>query len=336
MKCVQFVIVTILVLAGCSKQGMPSQVPPAAGSATPTAPPSGGTTLTEARKGFKPKTVKRTDEKDKVADPPPKLFSVVRYESPVGKLPAYLTPDPKDGKKHPAIVWITGGDCNSIGDEIWKDAPPSNDQTASAFRKAGIVMMFPSLRGGNENPGEKEGFFGEVDDVLAAADFLAKQDYVDPKRIYLGGHSTGGTLVLLTAECSARFRGTFSFGPVHDTAVYPPEFTPFDVTNRRELELQAPILWLSGIRAPVFVFEGAREGNIEALQAMEQTSKNPLIHFLPVRRADHFSILAPTTKLIAAKILADDGPTTNIEFTVEEVNRPAARPTVRPPAGKGK
>ena len=30
--------------------------------------------------------------------------------------------------------------------------------------------------------------------------FLAKQDYVDPKRIYLGGHSTGGTLALLTAE----------------------------------------------------------------------------------------------------------------------------------------
>ena len=33
-------------------------------------------------------------------------------------------------------------------------------------------MMFPSLRGGNNNPGSKEGFFGEVDDVLAAADLL--------------------------------------------------------------------------------------------------------------------------------------------------------------------
>ena len=66
-------------------------------------------------------------------------------------------------------------------------------------------MMFPSLRGGNDNPGNKEGFLGEVDDVLAAADFLSKQEFVDPNRIYLGGHSTGGTLVLLVAACSNKF-----------------------------------------------------------------------------------------------------------------------------------
>jgi hypothetical protein len=71
----------------------------------------------------------------------------VKYESPVGKLSAYLTPDPKDGKMHPAIIWITGGDCNTI-DEVWRDMPADNDQTASVYRKAGIVMMYPSLRGG--------------------------------------------------------------------------------------------------------------------------------------------------------------------------------------------
>jgi dipeptidyl aminopeptidase/acylaminoacyl peptidase len=61
-------------------------------------------------------------------------------------------------------------------------------------------MMFPSLRGGNDNPGRHGGFYGEVDDVLAAHDYLSRQPYVDPKRIYPGGHSTGGTLALLTAE----------------------------------------------------------------------------------------------------------------------------------------
>ena len=78
-------------------------------------------------------------------------------------------------------------------------------EAETGFRQAGIMMMFPSLRGGNENSGPKEGFLGEVDDILAAADFLAKQEYVDPQRIYLGGHSTGGTLVLLTADCTDRF-----------------------------------------------------------------------------------------------------------------------------------
>jgi predicted esterase len=82
------------------------------------------------------------------------------------------------------------------------------------------AMMFPSLRGGNDNPGVKEGFWSEVDDVLAATDYLAQQDFVDPQRIYLGGHSSGGTPVLLAAECSDRYRAVFSFGPAASAAGY--------------------------------------------------------------------------------------------------------------------
>jgi dienelactone hydrolase len=335
MNWTRLTLSTLLLFAGCSKPAAPP-VPTPARPAAATAAPTAEIKLVDARKGFQTKPVKRSDEKEKVAEPPPKVFQIVHYESAVGKLPAYLTPDPKDGKKHPAVVWITGGDCNSIGD-VWKPAPPNNDQTASGIRKTGIVMMFPSLRGGNDNPGEREGFFGEVDDVIAAADFLAKQEYVDPQRVYLGGHSTGGTLVLLTAECTDRFRATFSFGPVASPAHnYPPEFTPFNTKDQREAELRAPILWLQDIRSPVFVFEGAREGNIEFLQAMQENCKNAKVHFLTMQRADHFSILFPMTRLIAAKILADSGPACNIEFTPEEVNRPVGRTNARPPAGKGK
>src|SRR6188768_3024708 len=116
-------------------------------------------TLADARKGFQSKL---TNQKTNVPVdvPPPGVFSLVNFPSTVGELPAYLTPDPGDGQKHPAIVWITGGDCNSIGD-VWSAQKPSDDQTASAYRQAGIVMMFPSLRGGNQNPGVKEGFLGE-------------------------------------------------------------------------------------------------------------------------------------------------------------------------------
>src|SRR5262249_2655167 len=147
--------------------------------------------------GFQTKLVRKEAAKEAVPQPPGRLFRVIRYDSPAGKLAAYLSPDPQDGKKHPAVVWVFGGFDNGIGETAWEDAPPSNDQSASAFRRAGIIMMYPSFRGGNDNPGFKEGFYGEVDDVLAAADYLAKQDYVDSSRIYLGGHSTGGTLALL-------------------------------------------------------------------------------------------------------------------------------------------
>ena len=313
-----FTLLVLLVLAGCNQEGQPPRTSPPAPQ--PSAG-SGAATLAEARKGFETKLLRRESAKEPVPQPPSKVFRIVRYDAPAGQLAAYLSPDPKDGKKHPAIIWITGGDCNTIGD-VWSAAPADNDQTAAAFRKAGIVMMFPSLRGGNENPGVKEGFLGEVDDVLAAVDFLAKQSYVDPGRIYLGGHSTGGTLVLLVAECSDRFRAVFSFGPVDEVAGYGPEYLPFDRSNPRELEVRSPGRWLASIQSPTFVFEGTLQGNLDALQAMARSSTNPKVQFLPVRGANHFSILAPTNRLIAAKILHDDGPACSLVFTTAELSRP--------------
>ena len=281
--------------------------------------------LIDARKGFATKGTKPSTEKQPAPAPPAKIFTLVKYESPVGKLSAYLTPDPMDGKKHPAIIWITGGDCNSIDDGCWKPSAPANDQSASEFRKAGIVMMFPSLRGGNDNPGNKEGFMGEVDDVLAAGDYLSKQSYVDPARIYLGGHSTGGTLVLLVSECSDRFRAVFSFGPADDIAGYGGQFVPaYDTSNRRETELRSPGRWLESVKSPTFVIEG-EEGNIDSLRKMAKDSKNPNLSFYPVKGANHFSVLVPVTKLLAGKIIADFGAAGKLSMTEAEVAKAVGR-----------
>lgn len=276
-------------------------------------------TLADARKGFQSKLTNQKTNAP-VDQPPPGVFSLVNYLSPAGELPAYLTPNPGDGQKHPAIVWITGGDCNTIGD-VWSVATPDNDQTAAAFRQAGVVMMFPSLRGGNMNPGYREGFLGEVDDVIAAADYLAKQEYVDPQRIYLGGHSTGGTLVLLVSEMTDRFRAVFSFGPVDDVSGYGSgEYLPFNYSDSKEVLVRSPIHWLHTIKSPTFVLEGD-DGNISCLNAMKRHSKNAQVHFITARGTDHFGILAPTNQLLAQKVLADNGPTPNLSVTEEEVSR---------------
>ena len=309
MKKSQFMLCALLLGTGCGR----FQSPPETAS------------LPEARRDFKTKPVARGSARPAVDTPPPAIFRTVKYPSPVGNLPAYLSPDPKDKKKHPAIIWITGGDCNSIDKGCWQEGPPSNDQSASAFRKAGIIMMFPSLRGGNDNPGVKEGYFGEVDDILAAADFLAKQEYVDPARIYLGGHSTGGTMVMLVAASSDRFRAVFPFGPVDDVSGYEKQYLPFDTSNGREIELRSPGRWLHSIQCPTFVFEGTNRGNISSLNAMAKACANPKVHFQPIKGADHFSTLAPTTALIAGKILRDDGATTNIAISEEELNKPFGR-----------
>ncbi len=312
-------IVPIFFLIGCKPRAGTNSGDPVESSVS----------LTEARKGYTTKLAKQVKANLRVPPTPdhvqPRLFNKVMYEAPPGKLAAYLSPDPKDGKKLPAIIWITGGDCNTIGD-VWTKADPKDDQSARQYRKAGIIMMYPSLRGGNDNPGFQENFYGEVDDVLAAADYLAKLSYVDPTRIYLGGHSTGGTLALLVAESTDRFRGVFSFGPADTITNYPPKFVPgVNLSDKKEVELRSPGLWLHSIKNPTFVFEGTVDGNIGALEKMASATSNPKTHFYPVKGVDHFSILAPLNTLIAQKILKDDGAESNIEFTDIELSKAVGR-----------
>lgn len=275
-------------------------------------------TLAEARAGRPTQSV-GLGGGEPVPKPPGKLFRLIAYPAQPGDLAAYVTPNPGDGRRHPAIIWITGGDANSIGD-VWSPAPADDDQTARAFREAGIVTMYPSLRGGNSNPGHREAGYGEVNDILAAADWLAAQDYVDPERIYLGGHSTGGTFALLTAECSGRFRAVFAFGPVSDVDRDYAGFLGIDTTDPRELTLRSPGRWLAGIASPTFVFEGDHDANTWDLRALRAANSNPWAHFYIVPRASHFSILAPATALIARKINADVAQRFNIAFEQAELD----------------
>ena len=306
-------VLCLCLQAGCKKA-------PQTSSSDPNQEQDAKQSLAEARRGFQTNLVKKVQRDESPPPPPPTLFQVVRYDAPVGKLAAYLSNAPRDGKKHPAIIWIFGGFDNDIGEPAWEEQSPKNDQSASAFRKAGIVMMYPALRGGHDNIGFQESFYGEVDDVLAAADFLAKQPFVDPARIYVGGHSTGGTLVLLAAACSDRFRAVFSFGPADDVVGYGSDSLHFDTSNDRELQLRAPGRWLHSMKNSVFVFEGTQQGNIDSLHKMAKASKNPQLHFHPVNGANHFSLLAPVTRLAASKILGDTGETCNIAFSEKEVS----------------
>ncbi|UXI67599.1 alpha/beta hydrolase family protein [Tahibacter amnicola] len=316
---VSAITLALLLLAGCHS---PSPSPPTPSDA-PASSAQAPATLAQARRGFATALTQRTSAQRPAPTPPAGIFTTIRYPSPAGNLVGYLTPDPGDGQRHPAIIWITGGDNNTIGD-VWSEAAPDNDQTAAAYRKAGIVMLFPSQRGGNDHAGPKEGFLGEVDDVIAAAEFLAAQPWVDPARIYLGGHSTGGTLALLTAETTDRFRAVFAFGPVADIVEYGARHVPADLGQARERALRSPLYWLDSIRSPTFVIEG-EEGNRDALDQMTARNRNLNNRFLLVKGTDHFATLAPINALIAQKILADTGARSTLTLSQAEVAAPFAR-----------
>ncbi len=118
-------------------------------------PPAYQQSFAKARKSFQTQLQRQEFSNDPVPNPPRTIARKVKFPSSAGQLSAYITLPPAKPSnstkptapaKSPAIVWLGGGFCNCIDGDFWKPAPRTNDQTASAFRKAGIITMYPARR----------------------------------------------------------------------------------------------------------------------------------------------------------------------------------------------
>jgi fermentation-respiration switch protein FrsA (DUF1100 family) len=264
----------------------------------------------------------------KPASPPKDKFLLVNYTAKDGEMAAFLTPDPKDGKKHPAVIWLIGG-YGGIGDDdyFWRDQPEDNDQTGRAFRDAGIVMMVPSFRGENANPGIYDMFYGEIEDLESAREYLSKVPYVDPDRIYVVGHSTGGTRALLGNEYSKGFRAAFSLGGIPDLELRIKYGSmsvaiPFNTKNPEEFKVRSPRTYMKSLQSPTFYFEGEESywDEFDEMKKIAEENNIPL-YIYDIKNGDHFNIITPVTKIIAEKILNDTGDKVNITFTKEDISK---------------
>lgn len=248
---------------------------------------------------------------------PPDGFEILPYPTDLGLMWAVLT-KPEDDQVRPCIVWVTGG--LPPGGPIFEKGPAEDDQSAEVFREAGLIVCYPSFRGTAGNPGFQEGFYGEVKDLVQLYDSLKARPNIDPDRIFLGGHSTGGTLVLLAAAMTDQYKAVFSFGPVDDPEGYGEE--PLHANRKHEFKARAPIYWLHNISVPTFVIEGdTSPSNYASLFFMQEECENPAVTFLVAENADHFSVLRPANQLIAKKLMKP-GP---LSLTSEELNRAIAR-----------
>ncbi len=280
---------------------------------------SSNLTFKEARDSHTTELTKEVTSGYETPLPPAGInLELVQYTSDVGELDAYISSDPQDGEKHPLVIWVIGGWGNGISDFLWLHNNWDDDQSGAFFREAGVLTMYPSFRGGNTNPGYQETLYGEINDIYSAYDYALTLDYVDPERIYLVGHSTGATRALLASAYDDKFRAVFAFGPVDEIANHNQSNFTFDLKDEYEAKLRSPIHWLDDIKTPTFVIEGS-EGNAYNINKLKKADTNDYTQYHLIEDSDHWSYLAPVTRLIADEILKDTADTVSINITDENL-----------------
>jgi dipeptidyl aminopeptidase/acylaminoacyl peptidase len=221
-------------------------------------------------------------------DPPPGAERIV-YNSDGRMLTAWLSLPA--GKPAPGVVYLHGG--NVLGSGHW-------DLTL-AYRQAGYAVIMPALRGENGQDGAFSGFYDENADVLAAAEHLASRPGVDRSRMFVAGHSIGGTQTLLAAMSTTLWRGATAFsGAANAWRFFArfPEMICFDASRPREFEMRSALSFASSFKCPVRLFYGSEEKRLGS--PAELTASRASDAGLDVRAAaipgDHFSALPEETR----------------------------------------
>jgi dipeptidyl aminopeptidase/acylaminoacyl peptidase len=186
---------------------------------------------------------------------PPEGVKAVKYSSGKLSLRAWVSSEAiiAASQRKPAVVWLHGG--FAFGSEDWDETKP--------YRDAGFLVMTPMLRGENGNPGQHELYYSEVDDAIAAGQYLASLPGVDPAHLFVAGHSAGATVSLLSALMSSPFVASTPIGgyvDMADLARYLKDGTlPFHQKDTREFKLRSAMYFPKSVKIPLYMLCGDQD-----------------------------------------------------------------------------
>ncbi len=176
-------------------------------------------------------------------------------------------PDFKRGRKYPAILQIHGGPRAQYAFTFFHEM--------QYLAAKGYVVFYTNPRGGSGR-GETwadaiAGGWGDLDykDCMAAADWLERQSFVDPKRIGVTGGSYGGYMTNWMIGHTHRFRAAVTqrsvvnlrsmYGSSDIGWELEREFNGHPWTNFENYERCSPLVYSKNVKTPILIIHSEQD-----------------------------------------------------------------------------
>ena len=169
-------------------------------------------------------------------------------------------------RRYPVVVHVYGGPG---AQRVRQETPPL---VVRLFAQAGFGVFELDNRGSaNRSKRFEDAIHGrlghaEVADQLAGVAFLRRQDWVDPARIGIFGHSYGGYMVLMCLAQSHAFAAGAAVAPVTDWTLYDTHYAErylgLPADNPQGYAASAVAPRVADIDAPLLLMHGMADDNV--------------------------------------------------------------------------
>ncbi|MFK7768565.1 MAG: hypothetical protein AB8B55_15185 [Mariniblastus sp.] len=173
----------------------------------------------------------------------------VTYPSGNASLKAILWMPEKVKGTHPVVIYLHDGHA----------LEPSVLKQAEHFHKNNMIVMCPSFRGENGNPGYFELIFGEVNDAVSAVNWIAEQPNVNRSQIYVFGYGVGGGVsALMSLQGETKVQMTASCSGLYQSGIFQnwPGGVPFNVHNQWESNSRVLLGRIAQMKQPHIAYLG--------------------------------------------------------------------------------
>ena len=185
---------------------------------------------------------------------------------------------PRNGQ-HPAIVLVHGGPTSQTVNSF--------NRFAQYMANQGYLVIAPNYRGstGYGKEFQQANLFdmggGDLQDVLAAADWIQQTGYVDPKKLILMGGSYGGYLTMMGVTKAPElwaagvpivpFVNWFTEIQNEDPVLQQSDLATMGdpVKNKARYEDRSPINFVDQIKAPLYLLAGGNDPRCPKTEAQQ-------------------------------------------------------------------